>query len=353
MRGGYQVGVEVRSLGHQPGLEPEPRDVPEVGLEPRRVGEHHDVDEHGEEVIRARRSVPGGHVQEVVDDAARVEHAHELVSWSLEVVHLDELVAGQRQGRLDAKALRDVQVLRSDERSQRGDASPEDVVQRAFLVHDREYVRIQLRAQVFLEPLSRRLELLLGRAPPGGVPSESSLGVAKEGLDPSAVLIRVPLRVPRHLSIAERRYESLRGLEEGRSAGVRRSGRHGEGRRIKQVSSGSPHLDGLHELRCAGVPHLLEEVLERERHPLFAVRHGCRTALSGRPARPNVLDVDAYFSSKTDRTPRGVTMRVNLNRRVWTASVFRLRNYDVRHYAGGLMDDAPARRVDTHVWEYD
>jgi len=52
------------------------------------------------------------------------------------------------------------------------------------------------------------------------------------------------------------------------------------------------------------VPHLLEEVLERERHPLFAVRHGCRTALSGRPARPNVLDVDAYFSSKTDGTLR-------------------------------------------------
>ena len=48
-----------------------------------------------------------------------------------------------------------------------------------------------------------------------------------------------------------------------------------------------------------------------------------------------------------------VTTRVNLNRRVWTASVFRPRNYDARHYAGGLMDDAPARRVDTHVWEYD
>jgi hypothetical protein len=46
-------------------------------------------------------------------------------------------------------------------------------------------------------------------------------------------------------------------------------------------------------------------------------------------------------------------MRVNLNRRVWTASVFRLRNYDARHYAGGGMDDAPAKRVDTHVWEYD
>jgi len=30
------------------------------------------------------------------------------------------------------------------------------------------------------------------------------------------------------------------------------------------------------------VPHLLEEILERERHPLIAVRHGCRPRFYGR-----------------------------------------------------------------------
>mmetsp|Transcript_20066 Transcript_20066/g.47791 ORF Transcript_20066/g.47791 Transcript_20066/m.47791 type:complete len:387 (-) Transcript_20066:993-2153(-) len=120
------VGVEVLGLADQPRGRPEPPDVLEVALEVRRVGPDDDVDEDGEEVVGPR----GGaslRREEVGDDPAAVEDAHELVARGLVRVDLLELLLREDPLRVVPEVVGDVEVLGLD-KLQRPQVEREDLV---------------------------------------------------------------------------------------------------------------------------------------------------------------------------------------------------------------------------------
>mmetsp|Transcript_7692 Transcript_7692/g.32696 ORF Transcript_7692/g.32696 Transcript_7692/m.32696 type:complete len:203 (+) Transcript_7692:862-1470(+) len=191
MRGGDQVGVEVRRLRSEPVFPAEPRDVPQVALQKRGVGAEHDVYQHGEEIVRARRFVPSRGVEEIIHDATGVQHAHELVPGRLEVVHLGELLLRETPRRLDSEVRGYVQVLRSDERSKRGGASREMLVRAFVVARHRERARMQFRHEVLLQALTGGVELIVARAAPRGVAAERPFRRGEELLNARGVRLRV------------------------------------------------------------------------------------------------------------------------------------------------------------------
>lgn len=90
-RGTHQVGEVISVLaGHQPAGVAEARDVLDVGLQARRVGLQHDVDERRQEVVGRRRLVLGD-PNGAEDVFAAACDAAQFVSGNPLRVHLDDI----------------------------------------------------------------------------------------------------------------------------------------------------------------------------------------------------------------------------------------------------------------------
>mmetsp|Transcript_17745 Transcript_17745/g.55138 ORF Transcript_17745/g.55138 Transcript_17745/m.55138 type:complete len:306 (-) Transcript_17745:135-1052(-) len=230
-----QVGEIVLRLGHQPALLAISLDVKQVSVKARHARAQHYVDEHRQKVVRARRSavrLSSAHVEQVGHHLAAVENTHKLVPRRFEGVDLLQLCHSQRPRALVAKPLRHVQVLWPHEGCKQPPPHVRTRVLGGLLGAQRECACMQFRHQVLLQPLTRRLKGTSVGACPQRVPAERLLGGLQEALH----LRRVQL--------------CLRGVRRRRVAA-------GEGR--------DERLDRADQLGRPRLPHLVEEVAERQR----------------------------------------------------------------------------------------